>query len=113
ALADAADSEQAARLLASLFARYAAPGGYVRALAEDPRLVRALCSLLGASAFLGEALVAHPDLVDEVLYARGVPTPAVGAAQVEEELAALSPDDARDIDAFVGALRRAKRRVTF
>jgi len=26
--------------------------------------VRALTSLLGASAFLGEALVAHPDLAD-------------------------------------------------
>jgi [glutamine synthetase] adenylyltransferase / [glutamine synthetase]-adenylyl-L-tyrosine phosphorylase len=113
ALADAADSEQAARLLASLFARYAAPGGYVRALAEDPRLVRALCSLLGASAFLGRAVVAHPELVDEVLYARDIPTAAVATTQVEEELAALTPDDARDVDTFVGALRRAKRRITF
>jgi glutamate-ammonia-ligase adenylyltransferase len=113
ALADAADSEQAARLLASLFARLSAPGGYVRALASDPRLVRALCSLLGASAFLGEAVAGHPELVDQIVYARGVPTPAVARARVEEELSALTPDEAGDVDAFVGALRRAKLRVTF
>lgn len=112
ALADAADPEQAARLFAALFARLVTPGVYLRALAGDPRLVRALCSLLGASAFLGEALAGHPDLVDRVLYARGVPTPEVAGAQVEEEVAALAPAEAYDVDAFVGALRRAKRRVT-
>ncbi|MDP9034762.1 MAG: bifunctional [glutamate--ammonia ligase]-adenylyl-L-tyrosine phosphorylase/[glutamate--ammonia-ligase] adenylyltransferase [Myxococcota bacterium] len=112
ALADAADPEQAARLLASLFSRLVTPGVYVRALAGDPRLVRALCSLLGASVFLGEALVGHPDLVDRVIYARGVPTPAVARAQVDEEVAALNNAPA-DVDSFAGALRRAKRRVTF
>ncbi len=113
ALADAADPEQAARLLASFFGRLVTPGVYVRALADDPRLVRAICSLLGASAFLGDALVAHPDLVDRVVYARGVPTPEVASAQVDEEVAALGAEGLRDVDAFVGALRRAKWRVTF
>ncbi|HZU85373.1 MAG TPA: bifunctional [glutamate--ammonia ligase]-adenylyl-L-tyrosine phosphorylase/[glutamate--ammonia-ligase] adenylyltransferase [Polyangiaceae bacterium] len=113
ALADAADPEQAARLLASFFGRLTTPGVYLRALAEDPRLVRALCSLLGASAFLGEALVARPDLVDQVAYARGVPTADVARAQVDEEVSALTADEARDVDSFVGALRRAKQRVLF
>ena len=113
ALADAADPEQAARLLASFFAHLASPGVYVRALIEEPRLVRALCSLLGASAFLGEAVIAYPDLVDRVVYARGVPTPAVAHAQVAEEVGALTREEADDVDAFVGALRRTKRRVTF
>jgi glutamate-ammonia-ligase adenylyltransferase len=113
ALADAADSEQAARLLAAFFARFATPGVYVRAMADDPLRLRALCSLLGASAFLGEALVGHPDLADSVAYARGVPTPEIVRAQLEEEVSALPPDQARDVDAWVGALRRAKRRVTF
>ena len=113
ALADAADPEQAARLLAAFFARFATPGAYVRALAEDPPLVRALCTLLGASSFLGESLVGHPELVDRVLQERGVPTPALARAQVDEEVAALSPEEAIDVGAFVGALRRAKRRVTF
>jgi glutamate-ammonia-ligase adenylyltransferase len=113
ALAGAADPEQATRLLAAFFGRLSTPGVYVRALAEDPRMVRALASLLGGSAFLGEALVGHPDLADRVVYARGVPTPDVARAQVDEEVAALGRNAAADVDAFVGALRRAKRRVTF
>ncbi len=113
ALADAADPEQAARLLAAFFARLATPGVYVRALADDPRLVRALCSLLGASVFLGEAIVGHPDLVDRVLFSRAAVTPALARAQVDHEVAELSPDAASDVDEFVGAIRRAKRRATF
>ncbi len=113
ALADAADPEQAARLLAAFFGRLSTPDAYVRAMAGDDRLVRALCSLLGASAFLGESIVAHPDLLDHVLYARGVVTPEVARHQVDEEVARLTPAEATDVDAFVGALRRAKRRVTF
>jgi glutamate-ammonia-ligase adenylyltransferase len=112
ALAGAADPEQAARQLAAFFARFATPGLYVRGLAEDPRMVRALTSLLGASAFLGESLVGHPDLADRVLYARGVPTPEVVRAQLDEDVAQLGERQG-DVDAFVGALRRAKRRVTF
>lgn len=113
ALADAADPEQAARLLSSLFARLATPGAYVRAMADDPRLVRAMCSLFGASAFLGESVVGHPDLVDQVLFARSSPAPEFAAEWVDAEVAALSSDDARDVLAFVGALRRAKRRASF
>jgi glutamate-ammonia-ligase adenylyltransferase len=112
-LADAADPEQAARLLAAFFARLATPGVYVRALADDPNLTRALTSLLGASIFLGEALAGHPDLVDRILYARAVPTADIARAQLQEEVAAIGLRGAADVDAFVGALRRAKRRVTF
>lgn len=111
ALADAADPEQAARLFAAFFARLSTPGVYVRALAEAPHRTRALASLLGASAFLGEALAGHPDLVDRIVYARGTPTGDVARAQIDEEVAALTSPD--DVDLFVGALRRAKRRVTF
>ncbi len=113
ALADAADPEQAARLLAAFFGRLVTPGTYVRALVEEPRLVRAVCSLTGASAFLGEALIAHPDLVDQVLFTRAPPTPAWAAAEVAFEVDALSSNDAADVESFVGALRRVKRRVTF
>ncbi len=113
ALADAADPEQAARLLAAFFARFAMPGAYVRALADHPFRVRALCSLLGASAFLGEALVAHPDMADLVLFGASAPTPLVARAQVDEEIASLTAEEAIDVDAFVGALRRAKRRISF
>ena len=112
-LADAPDPEQASRLLAAFFTRLVTPGTYVRALVEEPRLVRAVCSLTGASAFLGETLVTHPDLMDRVLFTWASPTPQSAAAQVDFEVEALSQDDAHDVDAFVGALRRVKRRVTF
>jgi glutamate-ammonia-ligase adenylyltransferase len=112
ALAGAADPEQATRQLAAFFARFATPSLYVRGLADEPRMVRALTSLLGASAFLGASLVGHPELADRVLFARGIPTPEVARAQVDAEVAELGAA-ASDVDAFVGALRRAKRRVTF
>jgi glutamate-ammonia-ligase adenylyltransferase len=113
ALADAADAEQATRLLAAFFGRFVTPGAYVRALADDPFRVSAVCSLLGASAFLGETLAAYPDMADLVFFARGLPSPEHARAQVEEEVVALTPEESRDVDAFVGALRRVKRRVTF
>jgi glutamate-ammonia-ligase adenylyltransferase len=112
ALSGAADPERAARLLAALFGRFAVPGLYVHALEEDPVRVRALVALLGASAFLGDAVVGHPDLADRVLYARGRPTSELARAHVDEEVAALG-SQASDVEAFVGALRRAKRQVTF
>jgi glutamate-ammonia-ligase adenylyltransferase len=113
ALADAADPEQAAKLMVAFFGHFATPEVYVRALADDDRLVRALCSLVGASAFLGDALVSHPDLLDRVLFARGVVTPSLARLQVDEEVSMVPPGEERDVDAFVGPLRRAKRRVTF
>jgi glutamate-ammonia-ligase adenylyltransferase len=113
ALADAADAEQATRLLAAFFGRFVTPGAYVRALADDPFRVSAVCSLLGASAFLGESLAAHPDMADLVFFARGVPSAEFARAQVDDEVANLTPDESRDVDSFVGALRRVKRRVTF
>jgi glutamate-ammonia-ligase adenylyltransferase len=75
ALAEAADPEQAARLLSTFFARLATPTVYVRALAEDPHAARRLCTVLGASAFVGEALVSRPDLFDRLLFGRSAPDP--------------------------------------
>jgi glutamate-ammonia-ligase adenylyltransferase len=112
ALAEAGDPEQATRLLGAFFSRLRTPGVYVRALAEDIRVLYRLVGLFGASAFLGGALTGHPELVDRLLFARGAPTPETARAAIAEELAA--PRDAEDdpADALVGALRRAKGRVT-
>jgi [glutamine synthetase] adenylyltransferase / [glutamine synthetase]-adenylyl-L-tyrosine phosphorylase len=118
ALADAADPEQAARLLAAFFTRLATPSVYVRAMADDRPMIRKLVGLFGASVFLGEALVYHPELVESVLFARGTPTPERARAEVDDEISdaatrerlasrAIDPEDL-----FVGALRRAKARVT-
>jgi [glutamine synthetase] adenylyltransferase / [glutamine synthetase]-adenylyl-L-tyrosine phosphorylase len=119
ALADAADPEQAARLLASFFARLATPGVYAKAMADDLQVLRKLVGLFGASAFLGEKLVYHPEVVESVLFAKGAPTAEGARREVEEEVKAIergsAPDDPNAEDpeeALVGTLRRAKTRIT-
>jgi len=112
ALAEAADPEQAARLLGAFFARLKTPGVYVRLLADDLRVLYRLVGLFGASAFLGGALSGHPELVDRLLFGRGAPTPASARAAVSEEIATPHEQDDDPADALVGALRRAKGRVT-
>ncbi|MDF2692100.1 MAG: Glutamate-ammonia-ligase adenylyltransferase [Labilithrix sp.] len=114
ALSDAADPEQAARLLASFFSRLATPSVYVRAMAEDTHVLRRLVGLFGASSFLGEALVYRPELADSVLFTRVAPTVESTRRDVEIELAEASSetDEPIDPEAFVGALRHAKARVT-
>lgn len=111
-VADAADPEQAARLLGAFFARLATPSVYARAMADDRQVLRKLVGLFGASAFLGESLVYHPELVESVLFARGMPSRESVRADVEAELARQPAEDEDPEDAFVGALRRAKARVT-
>ncbi len=113
-LSDAADPEQAARLLGSFFSRLATPSIYTRAMAEDLHVLRRLVGLFGASAFLGEALVSRPELVDSVLFARGVPTAASTRRDVETEIAEAGMRDVESgdpSDLFVGGLRHAKARV--
>ncbi len=114
ALCEAGDPEQAARLLSAFFSRLRTPGVYVRALSEDVRVLYRLVGLFGASAFLGGALTGHPELVDRLLFAKGVPSPDTARAEVAEELTALAPPERYEnpTDAFVGALRRVKGRVT-
>ena len=116
ALADAADPEQATRLLSAFFTRLATPGVYARAMAEDRQVVRKLVGLFGASAFLGESLVFHPELVESVLFAKGLPTPERARRHVDEEVLEASrrasDHDGRDPeDVLVGALRHAKSRI--
>jgi glutamate-ammonia-ligase adenylyltransferase len=110
AILDAADPEQAARFLATLLGRVGTTGVYAKALAEDPRAARRLVGLFGASAFLGESMTRHPELMDRLLFGSGAPDPASAAGAVDDEVAGLGAA-AEDPDEFVGALRRAKGRV--
>lgn len=117
ALADAADPEQATRLLGAFFSRLATPSIYARAMAEDKQVVRRLIGLFGASAFLGESLVYHPELVESVLFARGLPTAERARSNVDAEIQDATARTAEHeeldpADEFVGALRRAKSRTT-
>jgi glutamate-ammonia-ligase adenylyltransferase len=114
ALVDAADPEQAARYLRTWLARLGAPGVYVRPLGEDPRALRRLVAAFGASAFIGSAIANRPELGESVVWSRRIPTPETAKSEVEEEVAEVNlfaaADD--DPDMFVGALRRAKARMT-
>lgn len=114
ALFDAADPEQAARYFRTWLGRLGAPGVYVRPLGEDPRALRRLVAAFGASALIGNSIAERPELGDSVVFTRRIPDRAIARAEVARELssrevAAASNDDP---DAFVGALRRVKARVT-
>ena len=112
AVADAADPEQAARYLRITFAHLRHPGVYARLLGDDPRAVHRLVVTLGASAYLGRAVSSNPELVDLVLSTRGAPTPEAAEAEVRAAVRDRPADEEDDEEAFVGALRRAKARVT-
>jgi glutamate-ammonia-ligase adenylyltransferase len=110
-ISEAADPEQAGRFLARFFSRVAIPSVYARALADDPHHLRRLTNLFGASSFLGEVIVGHPEMSDEILFRRGLPGVEDAELAVVDEIQGLRKEEAIDPDAFVGALRRAKRRV--
>jgi len=118
ALADAADPEQAARLLAAFFGRLSTPSVYVNAMAGDRQVLRKLVGLLGASAFLGESLVYHPELVESLLFTKGLPSPDRTRVEFDAEVAEAMADErlaSEEVDPeeeFVGALRRLKSRIT-
>ncbi|WP_437638048.1 bifunctional [glutamate--ammonia ligase]-adenylyl-L-tyrosine phosphorylase/[glutamate--ammonia-ligase] adenylyltransferase [Sorangium sp. So ce854] len=111
AVVDAADPEQAARFLRLCFSRIRHSSVYARMLGDDPRALRRLVEALGSSAFIGDAMVRYPELVDVVLFARGAPGPDVIRHTIEESLSEAAPDDDPE-EALIAALRRAKARVT-
>ncbi|WP_437612874.1 bifunctional [glutamate--ammonia ligase]-adenylyl-L-tyrosine phosphorylase/[glutamate--ammonia-ligase] adenylyltransferase [Sorangium sp. So ce834] len=111
AVVDAADPEQAARFLRLCFSRIRHSAVYARMLGDDPRALRRLVEALGSSAFIGDAMVRYPELVDVVLFARGAPSAGVIRHTIEESLSEAAPDDDPE-EALIAALRRAKARVT-
>jgi glutamate-ammonia-ligase adenylyltransferase len=118
AVRSSSDPEQAVRYLRAFFARFLSPDAYVSALATEPRAAARLATVFGASAFVGDAIVARPDLADVVLFGQGTVSVDEARRAVEQELEAyargLSPEaDEQDLrEEFIGALRRAQRRVT-
>ncbi len=116
AVRTSSDPEQAARYLRSFFERFSSPDTYFAVLADEPQAVRRLVTVLGASAFVGEAIAARPDLADVALFGDGAVSVADAHLAVRQEIAALvdeplqEPHERRE--AFIGALRRAQRRIT-
>src|SRR4029079_10743068 len=101
---DAADPEQAARLLASFFGRLLTPSVYVRALADDARAMRRVVNLLGSSAYLGESAVRRLELFDRLIFTRDLPSAASARETVADEVAQVVDKD--DPDELVGGLRK-------
>jgi glutamate-ammonia-ligase adenylyltransferase len=113
-LVEGPDPEQAARYLRSVFARLSAPGAYVAALAEDPRALSRLLTVLGSSGFIGEAMVTRPELLDIVLFGQGSVSDVHAAVthQLEDSSRALEGLDTQERDeALIGAVRQVKSRV--
>jgi [glutamine synthetase] adenylyltransferase / [glutamine synthetase]-adenylyl-L-tyrosine phosphorylase len=115
AIAASPDPEQSARYLRAFFGRFFSPAPYVAALSDEPPVLHRLVTVLGASAFVGDAVVSRPDLADVILFGGGAaPEPR---RVVETELAeiargaALDPDPHEARDRLVHGLRRAKRRI--
>ena len=112
ALFEAADPHQAARYLRVFFGRVRQPAVYVRLVFADPAALRRLIGVLGASAFIGDALCNNPELGDMILFSRGASDPDAARREV---LACLEqrPGPEEDPDeALVGSLRLAKTRLT-
>jgi glutamate-ammonia-ligase adenylyltransferase len=86
----------------------------VRPLGEDVRALRRLVAAFGASAFIGNAIANRPELGESVVFARRIPYPELARRELEEEVAEVDLFTASrdDPDTFVGALRRAKARIT-
>ena len=113
-LLECPDPEQAARYLRSVFSRLSAPGAYVAALAEDPRALSRLLTVLGSSGFVGESIVTRPELLDVVLFGQGsVSDVHAAVAHQLEDLGRQSDDldQQEQSDALVGAVRQVKSRI--
>ena len=114
-LAQSADPERAARTLRSFLSRFASPEPYVSAVAVDRQALRRLVTAFASSAFIGDAVIARPELADVILFGGGAISDPVTAVEVEIDARAEQlPDDADPTDvqqAFVSGLRIAKQRV--
>ncbi len=115
AIAQCPDPALAARTLRSFFFRFASPSAYVNAVAVDPLALRRFITVLGSSAFVGDAVVSRPDLADVLLFGRGTMPDAQDVVNLEvRELSRTLPDNAEPWerrDRLIHGLRRAKRRV--
>ncbi len=114
-LGASADPEQAARMLRSFLARFASPEPYVSPLAVDRQALRRLVTVFASSAFIGDAVVARPELADVILFGgNAISDPALA---VEVEIDAQAERQKVDVDALepqqalVSGLRIAKQRV--
>ncbi len=84
------------------------------ALAEDPRALSRLLTVLGSSGFVGESIVTRPELLDVVLFGEGSVSDvhAAVAHQLEDLSRQVDEQEPHERDeALVGAVRQVKSRI--
>jgi glutamate-ammonia-ligase adenylyltransferase len=114
---DASDPAQAARYLASFFSRVTPASALVRPFAEEPAPLSRLITIVGASAFVGDALEARPELAEDILFGEQTLAHIKPAEIVDYEIqmqARQLPSEADEYqrrESFTGALRRAQGQV--
>lgn len=115
AIRESSDPELAAQQLREFFGRFSSPRPYVQAVGENERALKRLVTALGASVFVGDVVISHPDLADLILFG--------GGGEIEPEK--VVEDELRGAFEGIGAeadleerrerwlrgTRRAKRRV--
>ncbi len=110
-IAATADPDNALRLTADFFARLGGPWGYDKLLVDEPRLMRRLVGLFGASATLSSALIRHPEAADDLLL-RASPPAQEDIARAHHEPPLGEAAELPDPEDVVAALRRTKRELT-
>jgi glutamate-ammonia-ligase adenylyltransferase len=108
------DPELAAGTLRTFFTRFHTPGTYVAALAEGERALARFVTVVASSTFVGEAIVARPELADVVLFGDGRVSDPRAAVAVELEAQPAPPEAASEEDQserFVLTMRSVKRRL--
>jgi glutamate-ammonia-ligase adenylyltransferase len=115
AIRESSDPELAAQQLRGFFGRFTSPGPYVTALAENDQALRRLVTALGASVFVGDAVMSRPDLADVILFWGS--EPIVPEQEVHAEIVGAFEGAPSNLEAgeqrerFLRGTRRAKRRV--
>lgn len=109
---EAADPAQAAFYLHIFFKRVKQPAVYARLMAADPTALRRIVAVLGASAFVGDALANNPELGDMILFSREAVTAESARGEVFAARDVRPSADEDPDETLIGALRLAKTRVT-
>ena len=112
AVLEASDPAQAASYLRVFFDRVRQPAVYVKLVFADAPALGRLTAVLGASAFVGDALSNNPELGDMILFSRDAVTPEGARAEVMAAEGVVAHTDEDPDEALVGALRLAKTRLT-
>ncbi len=106
------DPETALGRLVDFLLRTGAHTSYLALFSGSPKTMRILVTLFASSPYLASLLVGHPELVDSLVRSDALGArrdPEALRAELRVSLAAEMPEDRRDEEAVLAALRRFRR----